>query len=130
MRSRPRTPASPPFAFWGRLNNTAFQSEVDRVEKTLPRRKARLLTWSPCPWLYDSLMVFRRIRPVQSAPRAVFSHAHLRSALEAERTRLDERTSRLTELRDRLVNSPWSVSRQPLTRLLEAHIRQAAAKVV
>ena len=122
---------TPPFAFWGIHNTIALQSEVAKVKKNIPRHKTRLVTLSPTPWLYDSLMVFRRRQLVQPTPRPALNRVHLQKVLEVEQIRLEEQAARVSGLRDRLVGSPGSIGRHAPEEVpaITKHVRQAAARV-
>jgi hypothetical protein len=122
---------APPFEFWGKLNNTVLKAEVAKVIQLIPRHKARLVSLAACPWLYDTLMVFRRTHPVVGYP--ALNRAQLLRKLEAEQQRIDDLLSKVTNLRDQLSHHPGTIGLHGLKKeeqeLLRGHVQREASKV-
>lgn len=124
------------YDFWGKVNNTALQYEIDKVAHLIPRHARHLVTYSACPWLYDSLMVFRREQPLHqqtSSAHGLSNRSQIRSVLEAERRRLDAMATKVVKLRDELGRprmSPFYMNQgKEVSQDLKEHMQKAAARV-
>ena len=122
---------SPPYEFWGKLNNTALKVQIGRVIKHVPRHKVHLVSLSTCPWLYDTLMVFRRTHPVVVHP--VVTEPQLLHRLRLEQHRIRNLLFKTMHFRNQLFHHTVTSRLQGLNNtereLLKEHVHREAAKV-
>ena len=134
--ARSKSGQAAPFEFWGKVNDSVLRKEVAKVITHIPRSKAQLVSLSACPWLHDSLMVFRRKQPDTSTQGTTFSsgmRSHIQKVLEDEQVRLDNLQSKVTHLRERLSHGTGIHGLTGLQsaeqELLREHVRHQAANI-